>query len=111
MVKITKDAPVIIIEGDEYLASAEDQRPKFLIYKANIGLISGISWDHINVFPTFEDYLEQFTLFIQSIEPKGTLVYNKEDNKVQEIVSADYSNINNTGYRMRENTINNRKTS
>src|SRR3546814_285514 len=110
MVKITKDAPVIIIEGDEYLASAEDQRPKFLIYKANIGLISGISWDHINVFPTFEDYLEQFTLFIQSIEPKGILVYNKEDKKVQEIVSADDSNINKHGYRMPAHTINKGKT-
>jgi len=111
MVRISKDAPLIVIEGDEYLASPEDERPKFLIYKANIGLISGISWDHINVFPTFENYLEQFKLFIQSIEPKGTLVYNKEDKKVQEIVSADNSNINKHGYRMPAYTINKGQTS
>src|SRR5690606_14441883 len=94
MVRLSKDAPVIIIEGDDYLASAEDRRPKFLLYKANIGLISGIAWDHVDVYPTFEKYLEQFKRFIESIEPKGTLIYNKEDKKVQELVSNNMSKIN-----------------
>jgi len=60
MVKITDGAPLMIIEGDEYLSSAIDRRPKFHLYKANIAVISGIAWDHINVFPTFDNYAEQF---------------------------------------------------
>src|SRR6476659_4652982 len=63
MVRIS-DAPVIIIEGDEYLASPIDRRPKFHLYKANTAVISGVAWDHVNVFPTFESYQEQFNLFI-----------------------------------------------
>src|SRR5690606_25889067 len=76
MVKLTKDAPLVIIEGDEYLASPIDPRPKFHLYKPHIALISGIAWDHVNVFPTFDEYVDQFRLFIRTIEPKGTLVYN-----------------------------------
>jgi len=106
MVNITKDAPLIIIEGDEYLASAIDRRPKFLLYRANIALISGIAWDHINVFPTYQKYVDQFKLFIKSIEDKGTLVYNKDDKEVQKLVSSDNSNINKHGYRLPDFTIN-----
>jgi len=111
MVRLSKDAPVIIIEGDDYLASAEDKRPKFLLYKANIALISGIAWDHADVYPTFDSYLHQFKLFIESIAPKGTLIYNKEDKKVQELVSDDDSKINKHGYRTPEYTINKGQTS
>ncbi len=106
MVRLTKDAPMAIIEGDEYLASPIDPRPKFHLYRPNIALISGVAWDHVNVFPTFENYVEQFRLFIKSIEPKGTLVYNKEDKKLQEIVLEDQSKINKHGYRTPEYTIN-----
>ena len=106
MVKLTKDAPLVIIEGDEYLASPVDQRPKFHLYKPHIALISGIAWDHVNAFPTFENYLNQFRLFIQTIEPKGTLVYNKEDQALRELVLEDQSNINKHGYRTPEYTIN-----
>ncbi|WP_353184491.1 Mur ligase family protein [Parapedobacter lycopersici] len=106
MVRLTKDAPIAIIEGDEYLASPIDQRPKFHLYKPNIALISGIAWDHVNAFPTFEKYVDQFRLFIKHIEPKGTLVYNKEDKKLQEIVLEDQSKINKHGYRTPEYTIN-----
>jgi UDP-N-acetylmuramate: L-alanyl-gamma-D-glutamyl-meso-diaminopimelate ligase len=74
MVKITNEAPIIIIEGDEYLASPIDRRPKFHLYKANIGVISGIAWDHINVFPTIESYIEQFAIFINTIQPQGKLI-------------------------------------
>ena len=111
MVRLSKDAPYIIIEGDDYYASILDKRPKFLLYKANIGLISGIAWDHVDVYPTFEIYLQQFKLFIESIEPKGTLIYNKEDKKVQELVSDDNSKINKHGYRTPEFTINKGLTS
>jgi len=106
MVRLTKDAPLMIIEGDEYLASPVDQRPKFHLYKPHIALISGVAWDHVNVFPTFANYVNQFRLFIKSIEPKGTLVYNKEDKTLQELVLEDRSKINKHGYRTPEYTIN-----
>ncbi len=106
MVSMTKEAPIMIIEGDENLASPTDRRPKFLLYRPNIALISGIGWEHMQVFPTREEYVRQFKLFIECIEPKGTLVYNKEDKSLQELVSADHSPINKHGYRMPEYMIN-----
>lgn len=89
MVKLTHAAPVIVIEGDEYLASPIDRRPKFHLYKANIGVISGIAWDHINVFPTFDSYIEQFRLFIKTIQPDGKLIYSETDTVLNEAVAAD----------------------
>lgn len=85
MVKLSKDAPFMILEGDEYLSSPIDRRPKFHLYKPNTALISGIAWDHINVFPTWENYVEQFDKFCDLIEPDGVLVYNSEDATVQEL--------------------------
>jgi len=86
MVKITDSAPIMVIEGDEYLASPIDRRPKFHLYHANIAVISGIAWDHINVFPTFADYVEQFAKFIETITPNGTLIYCKLDNELNQTV-------------------------
>lgn len=85
MVKLTKEAKIAIIEGDEYLASPIDRRPKFHLYKPNIALLSGIAWDHINVFPTFENYVQQFEKFVDLIEPNGTLIYCNEDKELQTI--------------------------
>lgn len=82
MVKITEDAPIMLLEGDEYLSSPIDRRPKFHLYQPHIAIISGIAWDHINVFPTFENYVEQFDVFCQQIVDKGTLIYNSEDSEV-----------------------------
>jgi len=73
------DAPVIIIEGDEYLSSRIDPTPKFLHYHHHIGLISGIAWDHVNVFPTEEEYVHQFDLFADASPKAGSLAYNDED--------------------------------
>ncbi len=98
MVKLTDEAPVIVIEGDEYLSSAIDRRPKFHLYKANIGVISGIAWDHINVFPTFENYVEQFRLFIETIEPGGKLIYCETDNILTQVVDADKSKVEKFSY-------------
>lgn len=78
-VKLTDDAPVIVIEGDEYLTSPIDLVPKFLKYNHHIGVISGISWDHMNVFPSEEDYVRQFDLFADSTPKGGTLIYNADD--------------------------------
>jgi UDP-N-acetylmuramate: L-alanyl-gamma-D-glutamyl-meso-diaminopimelate ligase len=85
MVRIS-DAPIIVIEGDEYLASPIDRRPKFHLYKANTAVISGVSWDHINVFPTFEGYKEQFSLFIDTIQSNGKLIYCHEDKVLKTLV-------------------------
>lgn len=86
MVKITNDNPILVAEGDEYLASPIDLRPKFLIYRPHIAVISGIAWDHINVFPTFENYLKAFEEFILSIESNGILIYNQSDDQVNALV-------------------------
>ena len=87
MVKLTKENDFIILEGDEYLSSPLDLRPKFHLYQPNIALLSGIAWDHINVFPTFENYVEQFRIFINKITDGGMLVYNEEDPVLNEIVT------------------------
>ena len=79
MVKLTDDTPYIVIEGDEYLTSPIDRRPKFHVYKPDVGIISGIAWDHINVFPTFENYVEQFRIFAELIPQSGTFIYCRED--------------------------------
>lgn len=84
MVKLTKEAPFIIVEGDEYLVF-QSTRPKFHLYKADIGLISGIAWDHINVFPTFENYVEQFKIFADEIPASGQLIYCNNDEILKEL--------------------------
>ncbi len=85
MVKLTDENPYIVIEGDEYLTSPIDRRPKFHVYKPDIGIISGIAWDHINVFPTFENYVEQFRIFAQLIPQNGTFIYCQDDENCREI--------------------------
>ncbi|HMR89542.1 MAG TPA: Mur ligase family protein, partial [Saprospiraceae bacterium] len=86
MVKLT-DAPLIIIEGDEYLSSPLDRVPKIHHYKPHISVTTGIAWDHINVFPTFEVYKEQFSIYFDMIESGGTLIYYSDDEVLNEIVS------------------------
>ena len=79
MTRLSEKAPCIVIEGDEYLTSTLDRRPKFHVYRPNIGIISGIAWDHVNVFPTFENYVEQFRIFASMIPEDGALIYCGED--------------------------------
>ncbi len=104
MVKLS-DAEVIIIEGDEYLTSPIDRRPKFHVYQANIGIISGIAWDHINVFPTFENYVEQFKIFLKTIREGGTVIYNQDDPVVRGIIEESDINVLKKGYTMTENYV------
>jgi len=85
MVHLTEENDFILLEGDEYLSSALDSRPKFHLYQPNIALLSGIAWDHINVFPTFETYVEQFEVFLESMTNGSTLVYNEEDDIVSQL--------------------------
>jgi UDP-N-acetylmuramate: L-alanyl-gamma-D-glutamyl-meso-diaminopimelate ligase len=85
MVHLTKENDFILLEGDEYLSSPIDRRPKFHWYQPNIALLSGIAWDHINVFPTFQNYTEQFQIFVDTMSNGSTLVYNEEDAELKKI--------------------------
>lgn len=98
MVKLTNDAKFMILEGDEYLSSPIDRRPKFHLYHPNVALISGIAWDHINVFPTFENYTNQFEIFCDLIEPNGTLIYNTEDPEVRKLGEQTREGITSIAY-------------
>ena len=93
MVNLTKENDFIVLEGDEYLSSALDRRPKFHLYKPNIALLSGIAWDHINVFPTFDNYVEQFRVFLSQITHGGAIVYNQEDIEVKQVVETAQNQI------------------
>ncbi|MDC6470334.1 Mur ligase family protein [Flavobacteriales bacterium] len=89
MVKLSDDSKIAIIEGDEYLSSPIDRRPKFHLYQPNIAVISGIAWDHINVFPTFENYIDQFNIFAQEINIEGTLIYCEEDQELNNMINSN----------------------
>ena len=86
MVHLTEENDFIVLEGDEYLSSPIDRRPKFHLYKPNIALLSGIAWDHINVFPTMENYVEQFETFLTCMSNAAIMVYNEEDPIVKKVV-------------------------
>ncbi len=88
MVHLTEENDFMVLEGDEYLSSPIDRRPKFHLYQPNIALISGIAWDHINVFPTYENYVTQFEIFIKCITNGGILVYNEDDSEVKRVAEA-----------------------
>ena len=85
MVRLSETAKVMVIEGDEYLTSPIDRRPKFHLYKPHVAIITGIEWDHINVFPTFEIYKDQFAQFVNLIEPGGRLIYCNDDAEVRDV--------------------------
>lgn len=85
MVGLDDKSSIAVIEGDEYLTSPIDRRPKFHLYKPDIAIINGIAWDHMNVFPTFENYCEQFATFVSTITAGGTLIYYKDDFEVNKI--------------------------
>jgi UDP-N-acetylmuramate: L-alanyl-gamma-D-glutamyl-meso-diaminopimelate ligase len=90
MVKLSHDAKYMILEGDEYLTSPIDRRPKFHLYKPDIAILSGIAWDHINVFPTFENYIDQFRKFIAMIPENGYLAYSSDDHVLSELCKEEY---------------------
>jgi len=98
MVKFTEEASIAVIEGDEYLSSPTDLRPKFHLYHPNIAVISGIAWDHINVFPTFDNYVDQFRIFTQKIEEGGTLIYCELDAEVVGVANAARADIQRKPY-------------
>lgn len=98
MVKLTDEAQFMVLEGDEYLSSPIDRRPKFHLYKPDVAIISGIAWDHINVFPTFENYVSQFDQFCSLIERDGLLIYNEEDKEVNALGKKYQDSISTQAY-------------
>ena len=110
MVHLTKENDFIVLEGDEYLSSAIDRRPKFHLYKPNIALLSGIAWDHINVFPTFDNYVEQFRIFLSQITHGGAIVYNQEDIEVKQVVEATQNQIKKYPYQTPRYSVENGDT-
>jgi len=110
MVHLTEENDFMVLEGDEYLSSPIDRRPKFHLYKPNIALVSGIAWDHINVFPTFDNYVDQFRIFMNSIVNGGALVYNEEDIEVKKLAEAAEVPIRKFPYTTPEYSVENGQT-
>jgi UDP-N-acetylmuramate: L-alanyl-gamma-D-glutamyl-meso-diaminopimelate ligase len=107
MVKLSDDAKIMVIEGDEYLTSPIDKRPKFHVYQPNIGIVSGIAWDHINVFPTFEFYIEQFKIFAEMIPKDGHYIYCKDDTVLKEMTENANICAKKIGYGVHQHRIEN----
>ena len=110
MVHLTEDNDFIVLEGDEYLSSPIDRRPKFHLYQPNIALISGIAWDHINVFQTYDFYVEQFQIFISKITNGGILVYNEDDSEVKRVAESATNPIRKLPYSTPKYKVENGKT-
>ena len=107
MVHLTEENEFVVLEGDEYLSSPIDRRPKFHLYKPNIALLSGIAWDHINVFPTYDNYVDQFKIFVECLTNGGIMVYNEEDDEVKSVVEESTNTIKKYPYKTPEYTIEN----
>lgn len=107
MTRLSDNASCIVIEGDEYLTSALDRRPKFHVYRPDIGIISGIAWDHVNVFPTFEIYVEQFRIFASMIPENGKLIYCGEDENCCKVAASINNVRQKIGYTLPDYTVKN----
>ena len=110
MVGLSDEAKIAVFEGDEYLTSPIDLRPKFHVYRPHIALLSGIAWDHINVFPGFENYVEQFHIFASLIEPNGKLIYYKGDENLCEIARNLRADVEAIAYDTHQYVLRNGKT-
>jgi len=100
MVGLSDESKFAVLEGDEYLTSPIDRRPKFHLYMPDIAVLNGIAWDHMNVFPTFENYVKQFRIFIDKITEGGILAYFDDDPEVRKIATASTNNIRKIPYRV-----------
>jgi UDP-N-acetylmuramate: L-alanyl-gamma-D-glutamyl-meso-diaminopimelate ligase len=98
MAQLTPDAPVIILEGDEYPASPIDSRPKFLLYQPHIALISGIAWDHVNIYPTWDDYVDAFESLAEAMPKAGILIFDESDDMLDVIGQKDRAGITKIPY-------------
>ena len=107
MVSLTEEAKIAVFEGDEYLSSPIDRRPKFHLYFPDIALLSGIAWDHINVFPTFPFYVEQFEIFAGLIQPNGSLIYFGGDENLQQVAEKSRDDVQKFAYQSHDSVIEN----
>jgi UDP-N-acetylmuramate: L-alanyl-gamma-D-glutamyl-meso-diaminopimelate ligase len=98
MVSLSDEAEIAVFEGDEYLTSALDKRPKFHLYMPDIAVINGIAWDHMNVFPTFENYVDQFRIFVEKISDGGSLIYYEGDRELKNVAVSSKNNIRKIPY-------------
>lgn len=105
MVELESGSEFMVMEGDEYLSSPIDLRPKFHLYRPNITVITGIAWDHINVFPTFDSYVDQFKQYIDTIEPGGALIYNENDAVLKELVEQSNAPVKRFPYSLPEHFV------
>ncbi len=110
MVNLEDENKIAVFEGDEYLSSPLDKRPKFMHYKADIALISGIAWDHMNVFPEYETYLRQFVLLTRNMNSSGTLIYNENDEETRKTANTAPRGIHRIPYRAVSYTIEDGRT-
>lgn len=110
MVKMTDTARYTVLEGDEYLTSPIDRRPKFHLYMPDIAVMTGIAWDHVNVFPTFENYCEQFEIFANKVSQGGTLIYCQEDENVDKVAQKARQDIEKRPYKALESRVENGTT-
>lgn len=110
MVKLSEGSELVILEGDEYLSSPIDRRPKFHHYRPHVAVLTGIAWDHINVFPTFENYVEQFSIFSNLIEENGKLLWFDRDENLKKIDQKIRQDVRSTSYDILNHTIRNGKT-
>ena len=106
MVRLSDTAKYAVFEGDEYLTSPLDLRSKFLWYHPHVAILTGIAWDHINVFPTFDGYVDTFRKFVDGIEKNGTFIYYKHDANLCEIASQARPDIKQLPYEAYEPTPN-----
>lgn len=110
MVHLSNKSKIAVFEGDEYLTSPIDLRPKFHHYHPDIAVLTGIAWDHMNVFPTFENYVEQFSIFIDKITENGTLIYFEEDENIRKITKRGLPSVKRTPYTAFPHIVRNGKT-
>ncbi|HEX2975666.1 MAG TPA: Mur ligase family protein, partial [Bacteroidales bacterium] len=99
MVGLSDDSMVAVLEGDEYLTSPIDRRPKFHLYMPHIAILNGIAWDHMNVFPTFDNYVEQFRIFVSKIMPGGSLIYFEGDKEVKKLAEEAHGDFRKIAYK------------
>jgi UDP-N-acetylmuramate: L-alanyl-gamma-D-glutamyl-meso-diaminopimelate ligase len=100
MVGLSDNSDYAVLEGDEYLTSALDPRPKFHLYMPDIAILNGIAWDHMNVFPTFENYVDQFRIFIEKIPTGGILIYFEDDPEVKKVALGSKNDIMKKPYKV-----------
>jgi UDP-N-acetylmuramate: L-alanyl-gamma-D-glutamyl-meso-diaminopimelate ligase len=110
MVNLDDKNEIAVFEGDEYLASPIDRRPKFHLYHPHIAVLTGIAWDHMNVFPTFENYVEQFSLFLDTCEPHAKIFYSAGDDNLKNVCENKKQSLSVHPYEAHAHLVRNEKT-